>query len=376
MDQLNAFARNMILPAALLCLAHNINAQDCQIAGSGIVTPVSSCEAADGAIDITMTGGPSPYYYTWSTGATTQDVSGLVVGDYYVVIYDAVSCGLKLDFTITCEETGNCQGRTQTQGGWGAVPNGGNPGVYLHANFASAFPNGLSIGCTRQLRLTNAQAVTNFLPSGSTPKKLLLPLYTNPTNYANVLAGQLVAATLNVGFDAYDPNFGANTTPLGQMTFVGGTFDGMTVLQLLNEANNFIGNCPSAYTASALNDALTRVNENFDNGTVNNGYLVCTKKNESKIMMVAGAGHDQISVVPNPANDHVTANIVMNSDAQVQVCLYDLAGRAVMQPVTYDMVAGEQRSIRMDLNTVGEGAYLLAIRRGATVSMERIIVAH
>jgi len=54
--------------------------------------------------------------------------------------------------------------RTQTPRGWGATPNGNNPGAYLHAHFAQAFPNGITIGCgNNQLVFTSAQAVTTLV---------------------------------------------------------------------------------------------------------------------------------------------------------------------------------------------------------------------
>src|SRR5205085_783181 len=64
---------------------------------------------------------------------------------------------------------GDCgQLRTQTPGGWGAKPAGNNPGTYLYAHFAAAFPSGLTVGVTPNynIKLTSPQAVTNFLPSG------------------------------------------------------------------------------------------------------------------------------------------------------------------------------------------------------------------
>jgi len=171
-----------------------------------------------------------------------------------------------------------CKGfRTQTQGGWGAKPAGNNPGVYMTANFANAFPSGLVIGCGgNTLKLTNAQAVTDFLPSGSTPSALPAGNMVDPGgNYSNVLAGQLVTAILNTGFDAYDPNFSSNAINTGNLVIVSGTFAGFTINQLIAEANNTIGGCNSTYSYSALNDALTSFNENYDNGTTDNGHITC-----------------------------------------------------------------------------------------------------
>lgn len=56
------------------------------------VTNALCIGAANGAIDLTVTGGAGGYIYTWSHGATTQDVNGLTAGSYVVTVTDANSC--------------------------------------------------------------------------------------------------------------------------------------------------------------------------------------------------------------------------------------------------------------------------------------------
>ena len=172
---------------------------------------------------------------------------------------------------------GNCgQLRTETPGGWGAKPAGNNPGTYLHANFAAAFPNGLIVGCSpsNNVLLTTAQAITNLLPTGGTPA-VLKSNYTNPAAIKNELVGQVVALSLAVGFDDFDPSFGPATIALGDMKIGSGTFAGWTVRNFLAEANKVLGGCDASYTPQQIEDTIDKINKNYDDGTVDQGFLVC-----------------------------------------------------------------------------------------------------
>jgi gliding motility-associated-like protein len=46
----------------------------------------------NGSIDLNVSGGFGPYLYSWSTGATVQDISGLSEGSYYITVTDANGC--------------------------------------------------------------------------------------------------------------------------------------------------------------------------------------------------------------------------------------------------------------------------------------------
>ena len=73
---------------------------------SGLVlnaTPVNvTCNGgANGAVDITVQGGISPYSFNWSNTATTEDINGLSGGTYSVTVTDANGCTITSSYTIT-----------------------------------------------------------------------------------------------------------------------------------------------------------------------------------------------------------------------------------------------------------------------------------
>jgi hypothetical protein len=66
------------------------------------MTPVTCHGGADGAIDLTVTGGTGTYEIAWSPGsATTEDLYGLPVGTYSVTVTDTNGCRKMLSVTVT-----------------------------------------------------------------------------------------------------------------------------------------------------------------------------------------------------------------------------------------------------------------------------------
>ena len=98
------------------------DANGCTTSSSGVVTQPDTLGASsvdvqvscnggnNGSIDLSPTGGLAPYLYSWSNGATSQDLSGLAAGTYTVTFADQNGCLLVYSTTISEPDqlTANC----------------------------------------------------------------------------------------------------------------------------------------------------------------------------------------------------------------------------------------------------------------------------
>ncbi|MBK9736607.1 MAG: SprB repeat-containing protein [Saprospiraceae bacterium] len=61
-----------------------------------------SCNAgSNGSIDLSVSGGTSPYTYNWGGGIVSEDRSGLAQGTYTVTVTDNLGCSTTLSATIS-----------------------------------------------------------------------------------------------------------------------------------------------------------------------------------------------------------------------------------------------------------------------------------
>jgi len=190
---------------------------------------------------------------------------------------------------------GICDGEycSFTQGGFGQGCHGNNVGCLRDEHFDEVFPNGLVLGDgdgdddddAFALVLTSARAVEDFLPAGGQPGALDQDLVDPLNSSAGVLAGQLAAAKLNVGFSA--AGFFDGDGQLGDLVYVKCVDDdliGLSVSEVIDLADVLIsgqagdgldldGDGKDDVSFSDLSDALTALNENFHECSGNNGCL-------------------------------------------------------------------------------------------------------
>lgn len=90
-------------PSKSVALQINVTGPSTDITIPGIVT---NSKGTDGAIDVSVTGGTSPYTYKWEDGPTTDDRTGLAPNTYTLVVTDANGCTKSTSFTVVIDSIG------------------------------------------------------------------------------------------------------------------------------------------------------------------------------------------------------------------------------------------------------------------------------
>lgn len=87
----------------------------------------TTCDLANGSINVTVSGGVAPYTYNWSNGATSQDLSNILAGSYQLTVTGANGCTATADITVSNNNppitvTGTTQPNTTCNGSYnGAI---------------------------------------------------------------------------------------------------------------------------------------------------------------------------------------------------------------------------------------------------------------
>jgi len=180
------------------------------------VTNVTCYGNSDGAIDITVdVAGSSPtFIYSWSNGATTQDISGLTAGDYTVTVTEGGGCTLTKVINVATPTQNTVVLTRKTD----VTCSGGNDGIITVSGAGGTIPYSYS---------WNTGAVTPTISSLSAG------------NYC-VTVTDAQSCTATACYDVTEPFFKANAIVMSPVSCTGCTDGSVSV-------NVMLGVAPYAY---------------------------------------------------------------------------------------------------------------------------------
>ncbi len=238
-------------------------------------TNVSCYGGANGAVDLIVNGGTTPYSFNWNNGATTQNLSNLTAGNYAVIITDAHGCVASNSIVVTQPNaisltiapiSALCSGSTVNVN---LTVGGGTPGYTFSWNGGTYTTQNLmgvgagkyvvivtdtnsctatdSITITQPAALTLSDTITNVSCAGAANGSITLTIGGGTTPYSYLWSnGDTTATAGNLG--------GGNYTVVvtdANLCTIGGTFT-------VNEPNALSGSisstevtCPGAANGTA-----------------------------------------------------------------------------------------------------------------------------
>ncbi len=349
-------------------------------ASSTVTAP--QCGQSNGAINLTPSGGGTPYTYIWSSGQTTEDLSNIPPGTYTVTITDNHGCTkvhtvTVQDNIINLNVTGAITANTTCNGGNGAIDVSVNPA----GNYTYLWSSGET---TQDLSNVPPGTYTVTVTSGVTctgTASFTVPNQPNPPNLSSVVTGTTcdlgngsINLTVSGGVSPYTFNWGGGQTTEDLANIPAGTYDvtvtganGCSSTATINVANtnppfNVNANIVANTTCNGGNGSITL------NVTPNNSYtyLWSTGATTSSltglmpgtydVTVSAGGSCTQTAsfTVPNQPNTPNINSAVTQSTCDQNNGSINLTVSGGVSPYTFNWSSGQTTE---DLANIPAGSY-------------------
>jgi hypothetical protein len=290
----------------------------------------ASCLLTNGSATVVATGGCGGYNYSWSNGGTTSTISNIGSGPFTVDVMD--SCGCISSASVNVSSTGvNAIISAQTD----ATCESGSDG-------------------SATVQASGGQAPYTYLwsPSGgtgATASGLAPGTYTvTVTDYLGCLA----IVTVDIGFINPAPavELGADTALCDGETL---TLDAGAGMSSYLWSDNSTNQTLDVTTSGTYGVVVTDANGCEGNDAINVTFVICNNG-----PMAGHQSHDEFSVYPNPAKDHLYVNISGLKNENVKIELNDILGNQV-----YSNLEKSTIGYKSDINisSLPSGVYLMKV---------------
>jgi len=305
----------------------------------------ASCPGINtGSVNLSVSGGASPYTYLWSNGATTQDLSNIAGGTYTVTITDANTC---------------------TATGFTTVGNGIGPIATVSAFDASC--SGVNNGLVDLSVTSGTSPYTYVWSTGSTSQDLssiASGTYTVTVTDANgCTAGQtgivgkgsslqlsvsIHADSMNTGTGSVLVTVSEGTAPYGYLWSTGSTSVVITGLNVGNYSVTVtdVNGCEASGIYTVANDTT---------GNVSSGQTIDLS----------------YSIYPNPADGLLNVQVSAVVSGEIRLRLYNAIGQKVMEQSYSNALA---INAIMNVSILEEGIYFLRLENNSKTAVSRVVV--
>ncbi|MBK8845695.1 MAG: T9SS type A sorting domain-containing protein [Bacteroidetes bacterium] len=242
------------------------------LSASASITNVTCNGLSDGAIEITTTGGGSPYTYLWDNGSTSEDRTNLSAGSYTVVVTDKHGATFELVSTViqpdqvaaTC--TGNNVSINGADNGSASVTGSGgvSPYAYLWSTGAATPSIGNLAPGTYTVTVTDANGCSASCNLLITEPGVLSVTGTTVSNLCNGDANGSIDVTVSGGTAPYQYTWENGSTDEDRNGLTAGTYTVVVV-----DANGAIESYSATLTdpdalSSTCSSADITINGNTD----------------------------------------------------------------------------------------------------------------
>ena len=364
----------------------------------------TSCNGeSDGAVSVSVTGGTGSYVYQWSNGATTQTVTGLAAGTYFITVQDENGCTVRESIEITeptalvattiVDNNISCFG--EDDGAATATASGGTPPYsYIWSNNATTAsidllgPGNYTVMVTDANECTTQASVTITEPASALDATVFIDNVVSCNGEAD---GQItVMATggtqpyryrLDDGPETATNTFGNLASGEYMITVIDNNDCFAEALIILDEPeaiDTSITDASPTFTANATSATYQWINCDTDEtipgetnqsftATENGNYAVditiggCTERSDCFSVQTLSAAlveHVQFTIVPNPAVEKITIHKVVNN-----VTIYTLTGKHVL----------ETTSSSISVASLPAGVYFVRIQTEQGTGIQKLI---